>query len=149
MLETVLNTTLFSAAWYPSLSEEKVKTKLQALYNKCIIFCWNIDYWPHIFVQEFEKLNWLSVSIIQWFQVCQIRIRIPISKLKQTQRNINDERYLTFCSVCIEYPNLKLEDIFLLENFCKWFRQYFFKQLKKKESSLPTLAALCYFSIMT
>lgn len=100
-------------------------------------------------MQELEKLNWLSVSIIQWFQVCQIRIRIPLSKLEQTQRNINDERYLTFCSVCVEHPNLKLEDIFLLENFCKWFRQYFFTQLKKKESSLPTLAALCYFFIMT
>ena len=100
-------------------------------------------------MQELEKLNWLSVSIIQWFQVCQIRIRIPLSKLEQTQSNINDDRYVTFCSVCVEYPNLKLEDIFLLENFCKWLRQYFFTQLKKKESSLSTLAALCYFSIMT
>ena len=48
-------------AWYPNLCK-KLKNKIQTTQNKCVRFCLNLDKMAHISQNEFEKLNWLSIS---------------------------------------------------------------------------------------
>ena len=49
------------SAWYPNL-KKKFKSKLQAIQNKCIRFCLQLDSRSHIGIKEFEQINWLPVS---------------------------------------------------------------------------------------
>ena len=49
------------SAWYPNLNN-RLKSKLQILQNKCIRFCLNLDSKAHIGLTEFEKTNWLSIN---------------------------------------------------------------------------------------
>ena len=44
------------SAWYPNLNN-RLKSKLQILQNKCIRFCLNLDSKAHIGLTEFEKTN--------------------------------------------------------------------------------------------
>ena len=48
------------SAWYPCLNK-KIKSKLQAIQNKCIRFCLQLDSRRHIGIKEFEQLNWFPV----------------------------------------------------------------------------------------
>ena len=48
------------SAWYPNLNN-RLKSKLQILENKCIHFCLNLDSKVHIGLTEFEKINWLPI----------------------------------------------------------------------------------------
>ena len=50
------------SAWYPFLTK-KYKKRLQALQNKCIRFCLQLDSRKHIGIEEFERINWLPVDI--------------------------------------------------------------------------------------
>ena len=47
-------------AWYPNLSK-KLRNKIQTK-NKCVRLYLNLDKMAHISQNEFEKLNWLSIS---------------------------------------------------------------------------------------
>ena len=47
-------------AWFPNLSE-KLRLRLQAMQNKCISFCLQLDKMSRICVNEFLELNWLNV----------------------------------------------------------------------------------------
>ena len=49
------------SAWYLNLNN-KLKSKLQILQNKCILFCLNLDSKAHIGLTEFEKINWLPIN---------------------------------------------------------------------------------------
>ena len=49
------------SAWYPNLNN-RLKSKLQILQNKCIRFCLNLDSKAHIGLTEFEKINWLPIN---------------------------------------------------------------------------------------
>ena len=48
-------------AWYPNLNK-KLKNEIQSIQNKCVWFCLNLDKMAHISQNEFEKLNWLTIS---------------------------------------------------------------------------------------
>ena len=47
--------------WYPNLNN-RLKSKLQILQNKCIRFCLNLDSKTHIGLTEFENINWLPMN---------------------------------------------------------------------------------------
>ena len=47
--------------WYPSLIK-KLKNKIQTTKNKCVQFCLNLEKIARLSQNEFEKLNWLSIS---------------------------------------------------------------------------------------
>ena len=47
--------------WYPNLNN-RLKSKLQILENKCIRFCLNLNSRAHIGITEFEKINWLLIN---------------------------------------------------------------------------------------
>ena len=47
-------------AWFPNLSK-KLRLRLQAMQNKCIRFCLQLDKMSSICVNEFLVLNWLNV----------------------------------------------------------------------------------------
>ena len=49
------------SAWYPNLNN-RLKSKLQILQNKCIHFCLNLDSKAHIELTKFEKINWLPIN---------------------------------------------------------------------------------------
>ena len=49
------------SAWYPNLNN-RLKSKLQILQNKCIRFCLNLDSKAHIGLTKFDKINWLPIS---------------------------------------------------------------------------------------
>ena len=49
------------SAWYPNLNN-RLKSKLQILQNKCIRSCLNLDSKSHIGLTEFEKINWLPIN---------------------------------------------------------------------------------------
>ena len=49
------------SAWYPNLNN-RLKSKLQILQNKCIRFCQNLDSKAHIGSTYFEKINWLPLN---------------------------------------------------------------------------------------
>ena len=49
------------SAWYPNLNN-RLKSKLQILQNKCIRFCLNLDSKAHIGLTKFEKINWLPIN---------------------------------------------------------------------------------------
>ena len=49
------------STWYPNLNN-RLKSKLQILQNKCICFCLNLDSKTHIGLVEFEKINWLTIN---------------------------------------------------------------------------------------
>ena len=49
------------SAWYPNLNN-RLKSKLQILQNKCIRFCLNLNNRAHIGLTEFEKINWLPIN---------------------------------------------------------------------------------------
>ena len=48
------------SAWYHNLNE-KLKKKIQIAQNKCIQFLLKLDKRRHIFIKEFESINWLPV----------------------------------------------------------------------------------------
>ena len=48
-------------AWFPNLSK-KLRLRLQAMQNKCIRFCLQLDTMSRICVNEFLELNWLDVN---------------------------------------------------------------------------------------
>ena len=48
-------------SWYPNLSIS-LKTMLQTTQNSCIRYCLRLKDRSHIEKNEFEKINWLSVS---------------------------------------------------------------------------------------
>ena len=48
-------------AWYSNLNK-KLKNKIRTTQNKYVQFCLNLDKMPHISQNEFEKLNWFSIS---------------------------------------------------------------------------------------
>ena len=48
-------------AFYSNLNN-RLKSKLQILQNKCIRFCLNLDSKAHIGLTEFEKINWLPIN---------------------------------------------------------------------------------------
>ena len=48
-------------AWFPNLSK-KLRLRLQAMQNKCIRFCLQLDNMSRICVNEFLELNWLDVN---------------------------------------------------------------------------------------
>ena len=45
----------------PNLNN-RLKSKLQILQDKCIYFCLNLDSKAHIGLTEFEKINWLPIN---------------------------------------------------------------------------------------
>ena len=45
----------------PTLNN-RLKSKLQILQNKCIRLCLNLDSKSHLGLTELEKINWLSVN---------------------------------------------------------------------------------------
>ena len=49
------------SAWYPNLNN-RLKSKLQILQNKCICFCLKLNHRAHIGSTEFEKINWLTIN---------------------------------------------------------------------------------------
>ena len=49
------------SAWYPNLTK-KLKHRIQAIQNKCMRFCLQLDKLKHISHEEFQSLNWLPVS---------------------------------------------------------------------------------------
>ena len=49
------------SAFYSNLNN-RLKSKLQILQNKCIRFCLNLDSKAHIGLTEFEKINWLPIN---------------------------------------------------------------------------------------
>ena len=49
------------STWYLNLNN-RLKSKLQILQNKCICVCLNIDSKTHIGLIEFEKINWLTIN---------------------------------------------------------------------------------------
>ena len=59
------------SAWYPNFTQ-KLKKKLQAMHNKYIRFCIQLDKMSAISHKEFKDLNWLPV--ITSFEKCVISI---------------------------------------------------------------------------
>ena len=59
------------SAWYPNFTQ-KLKKKLQAMQNKYIRFCIQLDKMSAISHKEFKDLNWLPV--ITRFEKCVISI---------------------------------------------------------------------------
>ena len=49
------------SAWYPNLNK-KFNSKLQTMLSKCVRFCLQLDSRSHIWIKEFEQINWLPVS---------------------------------------------------------------------------------------
>ena len=49
------------SAWYPNLNN-RLKSKLQILQNKCIRFCLNLDSKAHIGLTKFDKVNLLYIN---------------------------------------------------------------------------------------
>ena len=49
--------------WFQNLSK-KLRLRLQAMQNKCIRFCLQLDKMSRILVNEFLELNWLNVNDI-------------------------------------------------------------------------------------
>ena len=49
------------SAWYPNLNN-RLKSKLQILQNKCIRFCLNLDSKTHIGLTKFAKINRLPIN---------------------------------------------------------------------------------------
>ena len=49
------------SAWYPNLNN-RLKSKLQILQNKCIRFCLNLDSKAHVGLTKYEKTNWLCIN---------------------------------------------------------------------------------------
>ena len=49
------------SAWYPNLNN-RLRSKLKILQNKCIRFCLNLDIKAHIGLTEFQKINWLPIN---------------------------------------------------------------------------------------
>ena len=49
------------SAWYPNLNN-RLKSKLQILQNKCISFYLNLNSRAHIGLTEFDKINWLPTN---------------------------------------------------------------------------------------
>ena len=49
------------SAWYPNLNE-RLKSKLQMLQNKCILFSLNLNNRANIGQNELEKTNWLPIN---------------------------------------------------------------------------------------
>ena len=47
--------------WYPDFNE-KVKTKIQIMQNRCILFCLKLDKMHHISEKEFRLVKWLPTS---------------------------------------------------------------------------------------
>ena len=50
-----------SSGRYPNLNRY-LKTKLQTLQKKCILFCLNLTNKAHIVLNEFVKINWVSIK---------------------------------------------------------------------------------------
>ena len=50
-----------SSAWYPNLTQ-KMKSKIQIMQIKCILYCLRLDKMIHISKNEFETINWLPVK---------------------------------------------------------------------------------------
>ena len=46
--------------WYPNLNK-KLKTRLQAVQNKCIRFCLKLADRSSLKSKEFGKINWLPI----------------------------------------------------------------------------------------
>ena len=59
------------SAWYPNLTK-KLKHGIQTTQNTCMRFCLRLDKLKHISHEEFESLNWLSVTYR--FKQCVISI---------------------------------------------------------------------------
>ena len=55
------------SVWYPNLNN-RLKSKLQILQNKCISFYLNLNRRAHIGLTEFEKINWLPIN--ERFEKC-------------------------------------------------------------------------------
>ena len=49
------------SAWYPNLTK-KIKHRIKTTQSKCFRFCLQLDNLKHICHEEFERLNWLSVT---------------------------------------------------------------------------------------
>ena len=49
------------SACYPNLNN-RLKSKLQILQDKCICFCLNLNSRTHIGLTEFGKINWLPIN---------------------------------------------------------------------------------------
>ena len=49
------------SVWYQNLTK-KLQHRIQTTQNKCMRFCLQLDKLKHIFHEEFERLNWLSVT---------------------------------------------------------------------------------------
>ena len=49
------------SAWYPNLNN-RLRSKLQTLQNKCIGFCLNLNNRTRITLIEFEKISWLTIN---------------------------------------------------------------------------------------
>ena len=47
------------SAWYLT---KKLKHRIQITQNKCIVFCLQLDKLKHISHEEFERLNWSTVT---------------------------------------------------------------------------------------
>ena len=150
------------SAWYPSLNK-KIKSKLQAIQNKCVRFCLQLDSRRHIGIKEFEQLNWFPV--FERFNQCicsnafkffnencppylydlykpsgqdQINTRSSVLKLKHPSRNKcfcqNTLSYLT-PTVWNNLPTcLKLSNT--LNNFKHGLKEHFFEKLKKKKRDI-------------
>ena len=49
------------SAWYRNLTK-KLKHRIQTTQNKCMCFCLLLDKLKHISHEDFERLNWLTVT---------------------------------------------------------------------------------------
>ena len=148
--------------WYPNLNK-KFKTKLQALQNKCIRFCLQMNNKSHIGCKEFENINWLTVNdrfkqylctyahkyftdkcpiymndVFEKYREGRVSTRNSKMKLSQPLRKTrygqNSISYLT-PSLWNSTPNL-LKETINTNTFKHKLKEYFLENLRKKENDI-------------
>ena len=149
-------------SWFPNLNQS-LKKKLQTSQNKCIRFCLQLGNRSHIGVDEFKKINWLSVtdrfdqcvcaSLFKFFNKksppYMAEIFNPISKNGIGTRNgllkLNQpSRKTKQGQNCLSYvgPSIwnklpdKIKDSKSINNFKHKIKDYLLKEKEKRENNI-------------
>ena len=149
------------SAWYPNLNN-RLKSKLQTLQNKCIRFCLNLDSKAHMGLTEFGKINWLPInyrfeqcissmtfkyfnylSSLYWNDVFKLAdqnttaTRTSLFKLSETLRSNHGQKRLSYVAPSIwdKLPDfLKTTDN--VNTYKHRVKKHFFQRMNNEESNI-------------